>query len=345
MINSNINKEVGISIIIPCYNASAYLGRLSNCIDQQLKSCLGENNQIVEFVLVNDGSKDDTLQQLLRIKEKYPLYITVVDQPNMGVSAARNAGVDKSKGKYIGFLDSDDVLKEGAIPFLLQKILKDDFDVLIYDYKSIQDFSEIESLKSNNSAEVIYDGMLRDYFLNFDPIVVWRMLYKSNLIKDNNIKFPPITIGEDTLFNFCVFMLEGRVKHIDSVLCYHIDRENSLTTSVNAAYVRKIVSSVVTIQESYNNYISEKELTPEIVSKIGSHRKRQVYFVFSKLIASTNRFPTSEINKIRKELEESEAFPIVAVSWRERLINIAFRRPWLLHCLYYLQRIRRIICG
>ena len=84
-------ESIRISIIIPCYNASAYSMQLSDCIDKQL---LVDSQSEMEFILVNDGSNDDTLERLLSIKEKHPFQVSIINQPNMGVSAARNAGIE-----------------------------------------------------------------------------------------------------------------------------------------------------------------------------------------------------------------------------------------------------------
>lgn len=341
MMKKKINEDVAISIIIPCYNASDYLERLSNCIDQQLARCIDENNQTVEFILVNDGSKDDTLQRLLDIKNKHPFHVAVIDQPNMGVSAARNVGLKHAKGKWIGFLDSDDVLREGALLYLSQQIMSDDVDVFIYGFKSIPDVNLISMQSFSESGNVIFKGNTLDYYLKFNPIVVWRMLYRSNLIIEKQIKFRrDITIGEDTLFNFDVFMQGISVKHVDKILVYHIDRENSLTTNVNFNYVRKVISSVLKIQDVFNRYINENHPTLSIVSKIEEHRKRQMLFVFSKLMSSTVCFSVQEIKEVRLQLESFGALPLHAVTKREHFINFCFKNPILIILLFYLRRIK-----
>ena len=331
-------EKIGISIIVPCYNISEYSDRLSNCIEKQLHS---DDYKSMEFILINDGSKDDTLKQIQLIQEKYPFQVNVIDQPNMGVSAARNAGIARARGEYIGFLDSDDVLKDGAVSSLLKMVAGNDVDVLIYGFESVSDVCQISHKSSSVSNQIIYQGDLREYYLKFTPIVVWRMLYRSSFIKDNRIQFSPITIGEDTLFNFEVFMLGGRVKHIDSVLCYHIDRENSLTTCVDSVYVHRIIASVLKIQEVYNNYILSHELSTAIVSRINEHRRRQICFVYTKLIASTECFKYQEIKNLRFLLERNGAFPIVAVSRHEHFINFCFKNPLLIICLYYLRAVKK----
>ncbi|MGG5506659.1 glycosyltransferase family 2 protein [Myroides sp. C6-3] len=98
-------KEVKISVVIPCYNCSA-------TIDVCIASVFSQSYLPFEVLLIDDGSKDQTLEMLYAIKEQYankPVSITVVTQKNQGPSVARNVGLTLAKGEWIAFLDSDDV--------------------------------------------------------------------------------------------------------------------------------------------------------------------------------------------------------------------------------------------
>ena len=95
-----------ISIIIPCYNSERFIApTVEMLIRQNISDC--------ELILVNDGSKDNTLS-ILQQYEATNENIRVIDQPNQGVSVARNNGMLAARGKYIYFLDSDDMLTEGG---------------------------------------------------------------------------------------------------------------------------------------------------------------------------------------------------------------------------------------
>ena len=325
-----------ISIIIPCYNASTFCPQLMDCIEVQL---YGLESKAVEFILVNDGSNDNTLSYLYEIKEKFPSYITVIDQPNMGVSSARNVGIKHAKGQWIGFLDSDDILLEGSITFLLDSVLNSDFDVLSYGFESItigKKKPQIKPIRDN----IIYYGNSHNYYLEGAPIVVWRMLYRSSLIKDENIHFRPITIGEDTLFNFEVLMRNVIVKEVDRCLCVHIDRDNSLTTAVDYGHVLNIIKSAFYIQKVYNNYIYDYNLSSELICKINEHRKRNVCFVFAKMLNTTVNFRYREIKEICNEFKRLGAFPILAKSTREKVIRFCFNHPLYMMLLSNLLKLK-----
>lgn len=105
-----MEKKYKLSVIIPIYNVEKYLEEtLKSVIEQTLGF---ENN--IEMILVNDGSPDNSEDICLRYKEKYPENIVYIKQKNGGVSSARNTGAKVAKGKYINFLDSDDILSKNA---------------------------------------------------------------------------------------------------------------------------------------------------------------------------------------------------------------------------------------
>lgn len=98
-----------VSIIIPAYNAECYIDR---CINSIFKSVQSES--CFEVIVINDGSKDKTKVLLDEYCVKYH-NLKVIDQPNSGVSIARNKGIDEAKGDYVLFLDSDDELVDGGL--------------------------------------------------------------------------------------------------------------------------------------------------------------------------------------------------------------------------------------
>ena len=116
-----INDKV--SIIVPVYNAEKYLG-------YTITSILKQTYQNIEIILVNDGSKDDSLiicQNYAAIDDR----IKVLDIPNGGVSNARNCGIESSTGKYIQFVDSDDVIAENMTERLVETMCVYEADMVI----------------------------------------------------------------------------------------------------------------------------------------------------------------------------------------------------------------------
>ena len=101
-----------VSVIVPVYNASEYL---DDCIKSVINQSYGFKN--IELILVNDGSKDNSLDICNSYASKYD-NILVINKKNSGVSDTRNIGFSSSKGEYIMFLDSDDLISKDSIKYL-----------------------------------------------------------------------------------------------------------------------------------------------------------------------------------------------------------------------------------
>ncbi|MDX2217481.1 MAG: glycosyltransferase [Burkholderiales bacterium] len=116
---------VAVSIIIPAFNAADSIGR---CIDSVLRQSFGD----VEIVVIDDGSMDDTARRVVDLIQANPsANIRVARQSNLGVSVARNHGLRLARGRYIMFIDADDVLADGAIGALWQRAEADQLEVLL----------------------------------------------------------------------------------------------------------------------------------------------------------------------------------------------------------------------
>ena len=109
---STDKKEYGISVIMPCYNTEQY-------VEETLKSVLNQSFKDYEIICLNDGSTDGTLEILKRYQQSYP-NIRVISSENHGVAYQRNTGVQCAQGKYIYYMDSDDLLKENCLETLYQ---------------------------------------------------------------------------------------------------------------------------------------------------------------------------------------------------------------------------------
>ena len=115
-----------ISIVIPVYNTAKYL---EECLDSLLKQTLKD----FEVILVNDGSKDNSLEILNAYAKKDSRFI-IIDKKNEGQGIARNIAIEKSCGRYLLCMDSDDWLENNALELAYNKMSQEDVDVLFFDY-------------------------------------------------------------------------------------------------------------------------------------------------------------------------------------------------------------------
>ena len=194
-----------ISIIIPVYKAEKFLNR---CID----SVLIQSFKDYELILVDDGSPDNSGAICDEYAEK-DARIKVLHKKNGGVSSARNAGIEISRGEWIVFVDSDDYLQPD---FLINpNDLKE--DLAISSYEVFGDESNIVK----NENKVIQENDIKDFLSKNlqEPMfrVPWAKYFRSHIIKDNNIRFQTdIHIGEDTYFILDYLCYTRNIRFIDS---------------------------------------------------------------------------------------------------------------------------------
>lgn len=176
-----------ISIIIPTYNQDQYL---KACID----SALRQSYQDKEIIVINDGSTDSTQDILATYND-----ITVITTPNRGLSAARNTGIAASRGEWITFLDSDDMLLPGALSYLVAPAVAMDADICIGGQKTAVLLSPRNALRKTLYRTL--DGS------------AWGKIYRRELII--NEIFTPGLYYEDLEFLFRVYRKAHRVVTCD----------------------------------------------------------------------------------------------------------------------------------
>lgn len=222
-----------ISVIVPVYNSEKFL---KECIESILNQSFGD----FELILVNDGSTDNSLGICNQFAEE-DKRIKVFSQPNKGVSAARNLGLENAKAEWTNFIDSDDYilkdylndfvvnLKPGVNLYLqgLLGLMKNDKLINGIDYKV---------LKENDPKNFLENYTIMPYFNG--PVA---KLFRKEIIEKNGIQFDEsVSVGEDTLFNLDYLkFLNGNLMLIDSKNYIYRNTDGSLSKSPISYQVRK----------------------------------------------------------------------------------------------------------
>lgn len=183
-------KDKILSIIIPVYNAEQYIEK---CLD----SILDIKRKDIEVVIIDDGSQDNSAEILKRYENENA--INVIHKKNEGVAVARNMGIEKATGKYITFVDADDVILHKNIKACLDDLERNEVvDMLIYNYDDINENDEciqkIEVVSDIHSVSDIEKSFVLGHYFN----TCWGKVYRTELIRENEILFPTdMKIGED----------------------------------------------------------------------------------------------------------------------------------------------------
>ena len=202
-VRSNIMKmdEPLISVIVPVHNGEAYLEK---CIE----SIAVQDHEALEILVVNDGSKDATAEICSRLCRQYE-NLRVIELPDLGVSAARNRGLEQEKGDYITFVDADDRMMPGMLKKLYELLRETESDMAgcrfavwgteeeweqLADEKRVsRELAEGQSVTVYNSECYLKESLLRG------NTRCWSKLYKRSLIMQARFR-QGLSIGEDMLF-------------------------------------------------------------------------------------------------------------------------------------------------
>lgn len=191
-----------ISVIIPAYNAGAFI---ENCIETILK----QTYQCFEIIVVNDGSTDNTLELLEKCAKK-DSRVKVISQKNGGVSAARNTALKHAVGEFITYVDADDTMPENALENMLS-LMADDVDMVVCSHNEIR----IGKTPHIEKEHIYTKQDICDNFIEFDSVVwwPWGKLIRRSIIADNGLTYDTsITFGEDHIFNILYAKhLKGKV--------------------------------------------------------------------------------------------------------------------------------------
>ena len=206
-----------ISIIVPAYNAEKYIGK---CLD----SLIHQTKKELEFIIINDGSTDQTEDIVKSYKDKRIQYFK---NKNQGIGKTRNFGIEKAKSKYIMFLDSDDYLEKTACERMFQKIETNHLDVVICDFYKEYDNGTIEEIRTphfDNSSLEDNPDIITEY------LCPWAKIYTRKLIMDHKIRFPENLKYEDAPFVIEALAKAKEIGKVDECLNYYLIHGNSETT-------------------------------------------------------------------------------------------------------------------
>lgn len=221
-----------LSIIVPVYNVQQYI---IACI----KSLLDHDTDDYEIIVVNDGTKDNSIE-LIR-QEFCDDRLVIVEQVNSGLSAARNKGVELAKGDYIWFVDSDDWIESHSVDWIIKEINTSDFDILYqpytYEYRN-GNVSVVEK-------KFFYDIKAGADVLKLSACATCAQFYivKRSFWLANNFHFYVGILHEDNELMYKVIYSAKRVKCISKPIYYHNIRPGSITQTFNPkrCYSLKIV--------------------------------------------------------------------------------------------------------
>ena len=252
-----MSKAVKVSVIVPVYNVQDYLA-------YALQSLAAQTLKDVEFICVNDGSTDNSLE-ILEEFAKVDNRFVIVNKANGGLSSARNAGLEVANGQCVMFLDSDDYLSKIACERVWLEFEEGPTDIVVFGSVPIpQTPAPIDWYVWNLTVETCR-------YRKFDPDIlfgvpsskpfVWRQAFskeflnRTSLVFDEDVKF-----GEDIIFQFKAFPFAHNVSYISDKLYYYRWKRNGSLMSNAVKNYDRLVSEHLNITKKILTFFEEQSL-------------------------------------------------------------------------------------
>lgn len=237
-----------VSIIVPIYNAENYLRR---CVD----SILNQEYTNFELLLVNDGSTDASGDICEEYGDRDPRVI-VIQKENTGVSDSRNRALDRARGKYLQFLDSDDWITPDATRLFVRAAEEYGCDMVI------SDFYRVVGERLSTKGDIEEEGVLtREEFAahmmenpaDFYYGVLWNKLYRRDIVEEHNLRMDTdINWCEDFMFNLEYIRYAKVFYALHAPIYYYVKRKGSLASQ--GINISKTVKMKLNVFEYYNNF-------------------------------------------------------------------------------------------
>ena len=223
-----------VSFTVPCYNSQEYMRK---CIDSLLKG--GDD---VEIIIINDGSKDNTLAIANEYLEKYPGIVRVVDKENGGHGSGVNAGLARAEGLYFKVVDSDDWVDESALCKLLETVKAHEKENTLPDlyinnfvYEHVADNTRYVSRYNKKfQAETIcaWNKVKRFYFSHM--LLMHALVYRTSVLRESGLVLPEHTFYVDDIYSYNPLPYAKSLYYLDiDFYRYFIGRADQSVNIVN----------------------------------------------------------------------------------------------------------------
>ncbi len=271
-----------VSIIVPVYNAKENIGPM-------MDSVFGQTHKDIEIILAENGSTDGS-DKLCEEYAAADSRVKVVRCLKKGAAAARNAGLEAASGEYVYFADADDLLSPELIEDNLALARRHNADIVVFGFIRLTEKrnGRLVSRQVMPKWEGVLDlGYVEEHFgeLVLDNPHIWSRIFKREFIEKNGLRFKPLVIGEDDLYNISAFSSQPLTVCFNcrTYYCY-IKRENS----VMSRYSPQSCESVFRLAREFERIAGEMELPEESRNEAVNRYYIKAVSIVTGLMASEN---------------------------------------------------------
>ena len=251
-------NNIKVSILVPVYGVEKYIAQCA-------KSLFEQDYENIEYIFVNDCTKDKSIEVLKEVLVKYPNRMPQVKiikhKQNMGLSAARNTALDNATGEYVLPIDSDDFLSiNTALSQMVHIIYREHSDVVFYDLQNYPN----DSVTINSNIPLNSKQLTKSILSRNAPMSLCGGLYRKSIFINNNIRsVVGISMGEDYAIKpYLTYFMNKISHHKFPYYCYRQDNSNSITKSFKISHVldlRKCIDGFYKFFQMKPDYMDFKE--------------------------------------------------------------------------------------
>ncbi len=250
-----MDTPLTISLVAPVYGVEKYISRFA-------ESVLGQSYPHIQFIFVNDGTKDRSIDLLNGlIDSKYPLLkerIIIVDKENAGLPAARKTGMEYVTGDYVWHIDSDDWIEPDAVKKIAECAVQTGADLIYFNF--YKEYAEHTKLKVESDYGIEdKDEYLRAMYNHRSYGCVWNKCVKTDIYRRNDVRFPQFSYAEDTFLMTQIVGYVRSIHHLDEAL-YHYRKDNpqAITRQNRSKRRTEAVRNSLALYQLYKDVPSDK---------------------------------------------------------------------------------------
>ena len=328
------DMEMKLSIIVPVYNASRYLHR---CVDSLLAQGLEVGEY--EIILVNDGSKDDSLEICRDYERQNPAVVRMLTHDNQGVAFTRNQGIKAAQGDYFCFVDADDYLIPGGYRYLIDTYWDKSIDILSFWALTIDQKMQSKYQETNEvTGEICREIEGQDFLCHDVQTFVVTSLFRRSFIIAHQLAFTELSIAEDVLFSVEVYLKNPRIRQVSSRIYRYELHEDSAIHRRDIQSVRKAIASYQVLLHSLRRYALENQKNQPLYQGIQRILWGQLTPFMSRILSSD--YSVAEFRTLKSDLVKQGILPVPHQGKMLRMIDWIFATPSFIKVYQFLyQRI------
>lgn len=311
-----------VTIGIPVFNSVNYIQR-------SLESALNQSYDSIEFLIVDDGSQDGSVEAIKQIVSSHPKgeqVRLIVHPSNMGVSSTRNKIIKEAKGDFLYFMDSDDVISKDTISLMMDNIRKYDAEIVFGSYEKIETSGDRNVYKYPSLQLLEKDALACFAYRKYAGVQAssCNYLVKTSILRENHLRFIDTNYWEDLVFTFDLVTYISRAVLLPDITYTYLCRENSLSH-----YQQRKNISKDEIMKNVHSIEHLKETTANLINKV--YYPNRCYYIIM-----TDFYIACNILKRRKDI-------IPTISNRE--IQLIMRHPatWEQICAFRQFRCKNLL--